>query len=261
MITTVTPSSKSWDVYVAMAPSSDINYKFELISDNNRILKRGKATIQAGKYYQSTVPARYPLEMSDMEKGIDEGCIIANDGKIYMNKSGIPTGKTAEAMVALVGQATNNTYGLGIALVDAKLDNIGKPAGEFWTTTTSDDPSVGLIPIFAAKHPVEGGTWRLPTKNDWEMMFRGCSLDTDYALIDAAINTDLTIKGFKDKLNAASAMLALDYAYWTGTLASTPSSYEQYGYVVTFSFGREKAGAQFIVNGNSSHYVRACLAF
>ena len=56
-------------------------------------------------------------------------------------------------------------------------------------------------------------------------------------------------------------MLALDYAYWTGTLASTPSSYEQYGYVVNFIFGGEEAKAQFFVNGNYPHYVRACLAF
>lgn len=246
VITTVTPSDKAWDVYVAMAPSSDINYKFELISDNNRILKRGMATIQAGKYYQSTIPARYPLEMSDMEKGIDEGCIIANDGKIYMNKTGIPTGKTAEAMVALVGQTANNTYGLGFALenvVDA-ANSGGHNYGHFYWSKTSQ-----AITTWSENHPVVGGTWRLPSETDWQMMFSGCQINGDQVAIGA---TDFIINGFKKKIDAAGAILPADSYYRTSKSANS---------YVSFNFSGENAKATFYGDADIPTYVRACLAF
>lgn len=246
VITTVTPSSKSWDVYVATAPSSDINYKFELISDNNRILKRGKATIEAGKYYQSTLPARYPLDMSDMEKGIDEGCLIANDGKIYMNKSGIPTDKTAEAMVALVGQAADNTYGLGFA-----LDNITDAANSgghnyshfYWSKTSK------AIETWSTNHPVPGGTWRLPSENDWQMMFSGCQIAGDQVAIGA---TDYIINGFKQKIDAANVNLPADNYYRTSNGANRYAS---------FNFSGENATATFYGDADIPAYIHACLAF
>lgn len=247
LITTVTPNNPSEDVWVAMEPAISKAYKFELTGAYNKILKVGTATLQAGKYYRTKLPARYPLEMSKLEKGIDEGCIIAGNGKIYMNKLGVTqASETAEAMVALIGQAENNTYGLGFALENI-TDNVNSN-GYYWSKTAE------VVEAWAAKHPVEGGTWRLPSETDWQMMFSGCQINGDYVAIGSR---ECTINGFKQKIAAVGINeqnMPINNYYRTSKSA---------GWYVSFSnlFNNKNAKAEFYSDADIRAYIRACLAF
>ncbi|MCR5158925.1 MAG: hypothetical protein K6D37_07355, partial [Prevotella sp.] len=68
VITTVTPASSTSEVYVAQESASEKFYKFSATTADNKIIsKSGKATIVAGKYYQTTLacPALGDLYYSD----------------------------------------------------------------------------------------------------------------------------------------------------------------------------------------------------
>jgi len=57
-ITTVTPASTATSVFVAMPAAASKAYKFVVITADNKYIKSGTATIEAGKYYQTPLTMR-----------------------------------------------------------------------------------------------------------------------------------------------------------------------------------------------------------
>ena len=62
-----------------------------------------------------------------------------------------------------------------------------------------------------------GGTWRLPSKDDWQYMFVGCAVPGD-----AGASDDMNpIAGFKAKI-AATGITWKSSNYWSSTESSSP---------------------------------------
>ena len=83
----------------------------------------------------------------------DKGKVLCTDGSIYAKVSDVPTGKTAAAMIVYIDMENKN--GLALALSDEG------------SMTWSD-----AITACEGKSAVAGGTWVLPSKEQWEKMRR-----------------------------------------------------------------------------------------
>ena len=129
-ITTVTPASTATSVYVAMPAAASTTYKFVVITADNKYIKSGTATIEAGKYYQTplTMEPRYPLDLRSATAEWDLGAVACDDGNLYMEKKAAPAGKTA---IGIVGKVTATGHGLILALQDAPKQS--------WNTINSWD--------------------------------------------------------------------------------------------------------------------------
>jgi hypothetical protein len=125
----------------------------------------------------------------------DIGKIVGADGYIYGTKAdAIAAGTTAAAMVAYVD---DSGHGLAIQL-NAYPERIG------W-----DDANTyveGLTEI-------SGGTWRLPSKEDWQNMFVACAVSGDASAGDMME----PINGFGAKIIATGIGWHYGY-YWTSNV-------------------------------------------
>ena len=132
-ITTVTPASTATSVFVAMPAAASTTYKFVVITADNKYIKSGTATIEAGKYYQTplTMEPRYPLDLSRATAEWDLGAVACDDGNLYMEKKAAPAGKTA---VGILGKVTETGHGLILALQDAAWQTWNTIKD--WTSTT-----------------------------------------------------------------------------------------------------------------------------
>ena len=240
VVTTVTPTSSTTSVYVAMPPAASSTYKFFVKTNNNKYIKSGTAAITAGKYYQTTLdmPARYPLALANATEE-DLGSVIGADGNIYLNMTaatGASPATTAVAMIAYLGNGSDCTNGLAIQLN-------ASPASMSWSDACnySSYPSITGNP----------GTWRLPSKADWQNMFVGCAKSGDAGAGD----TMDPIAGFKEKIGATGITWQSDY-YWSSTVSGS-SAWEVVvrlngGYAYAY-FGK--------YNTSSSFHVLGCLPF
>ena len=127
-ITTVTPASTATSVYVAMPAAASKAYKFVVITADNKYIKSGTATIEAGKYYRTplTLEPRYPLDLRSATAEWDLGAVVCDDGKMYMEKKAV-TGTA----VGILGKVTATGHGLILALQDAPKQS--------WNTINSWD--------------------------------------------------------------------------------------------------------------------------
>ena len=170
------------------------------------------------------------------------GEIVGSDGLAYAvtDKGNLPIGVMAVAMVAY----KDGSNGLAIQLS-------GEPVSK--NEYDAETYAAGLV-------AVTGGTWRLPSVDDWKNMFWGCRKDGD---ADKSDSMD-PIKGFKEKI-AATGTIWKSGRYWTRTL----NNYYDLGYCVDVSLDGDYANASIIpqgpnnyhVNRNESHYVLGRLAF
>ena len=204
-ITTVTPASTATSVFVAMPAAASTTYKFVVITADNKYIKSGTATIEAGKYYQTTLTMspRYPLDLSSATAEWDLGAVACSDGNLYMEKKAAPAGKTA---VGIVGKVTETGHGLILALQDASnqtwdiingWDSVTTYAGTtlkllpdeargsltsyFWLTRSVSD----LIPV---------SNWCVAQKSDYEEIFTnlGSTTNSDGMTYDANVNAYIT---------------------------------------------------------------------
>ena len=226
---TVTPTSAASEIYFAIPEFSDQNITLTATvgSDTYTYNKTG-VTFANGKYYAIVVNmVRIPI-------AADIGKIIASDGRIYDVKAPFPTSVSPVAMIAYIGNASECAHGLAIALSD-------DASASFSTAGTN-----------AANHtptaPILGGTWRIPSKADWENMFTACAKTGD------GYSENWTIAGFREKLQACSADLTTGETYWTST-----TSEGEYGYCVLIG-GDTSASIQSTYKINTLK-ARAVLAF
>ncbi len=141
-------------------------------------------------------PTAYTLAESTV------GMIVGSDGKAYAveDKDNLPTGVTAVAMVAY----KSGSNGLAIQLND-------DPVKMNWADAKTN--AEGLT-------AVSGGTWRLPSKDDWQNMFVGCAVSGDATVPD--VNNEMDpIAGFKAKI-AATGITWKSSNYWSSTESSSP---------------------------------------
>lgn len=228
---TVTPTSAASEIYFAIPEFSDkdITLTATVGTDTYTYNKTG-VTFENGKYYAIAVNmVRIPI-------AADIGKIIATDGRIYDVKAPLPSLVTPVAMIAYIGNASECAHGLAIALSD-------DTSASFTTAGTN-----------AANHtptaPILGGTWRIPSKTDWENMFTACAKSGD----GNTSGSDWTIVGFREKLAACSANVETSSYYWTST-----ENGEFYGYCVYFG---GNTSATISSTGTAQTFkARAVLAF
>ena len=164
------------------------------------------------------------------------GEIVGSDGLAYYasDKNDLPSGVTAVAMVAY----KSTTAGESLAI---QLN--GSPVSKKWADAKTYAEGLTAVP---------GGTWRLPSKDDWQNMFLGCSVSGDVTSARDYMNP---INGFKAKIAATGITWQWVY-YWTG---------REYGGVAWYVYVHledSNAVADFDGRGTSVEYnVLGCLAF
>lgn len=106
----------------------------------------------------------------------DIGKVVCSDGSIYATVSAATAaGKTAQAMIAYVDDEFGT--GLGISLEDGPISESDKIKND---EGCKHNVALRIASDFNTTHPINGGTWRLPTVNDWEHMLIGCGSTSKY---------------------------------------------------------------------------------
>ena len=161
------------------------------------------------------------------------GQVIGSDGNNYDANATLPDGVTKVAMIAYV----SGSNGLALALTDEDImtwdnsapSNKGKTAPEICSALNTSKP-------------VSGGTWKLPSRDEWKQMF---SANGGYEGSYTGLNTALG--------NAGGTALMENEEYWSSSEVD-----EDYAWLVYLADGT----ASWDTYGK--HYtrcVRACLAF
>lgn len=221
-ITTVTPASTATSVFVAMPAAASKAYKFVVITADNKYIKSGTATIEAGKYYQTplTMEPRYPLALSSATAEWDLGAVACSDGNLYMEKNAAPSGKTA---IGIVGKVTETGHGLILALQDAPSQNWNTING--WTsvdtfagTTLKQLPKEALGSLTSyimlwptISNPITVSSWCVAQKSDYAEIFTNLGStksDKDGYTYDSNVNAYIT---------TSVGGAALDGSYWSAT--------------------------------------------
>lgn len=122
---TVHRTAAAGPIYVAMKPiASTQTVTVNAITDNNKYIKSvtGNTLAQNTMYpINVSMTARYPLAMANATQ-IDMGCLIGQDGNIYMSAAGITaagTGTTPVAVIAYVGTDNFTENGTSVKAVGA----------------------------------------------------------------------------------------------------------------------------------------------
>ena len=156
------------------------------------------------------------------------GQIIGSDGKNYEVGSTLPTGVTAEAVIAYVGSDTDDdTYKNGLAIA---LDDESE---QMWPLAIYECEN---------KTAITGAKWCLPSQDQWKQMFiaNGGNVADAHGLRTIIVNA-----GGKDwKIDVM--------IYWTSSEYDDDSAYamNDFGY------------STFVTNGKGAVcFVRACLVF
>ena len=180
----------------------------------------GRLKVKSVKATSDEKPAEAAPALSITSPSV--GQVIGSDGKNYAAAS-VPSGVTKVAMIAYV----SGSNGLAIALADEGKLN--------WATAKS---------TCEAKTPAfTGGTWKLPSKDEWKQMF---SANGDNEGSYTGLNTTIT--------NAGGTTFPNYSTYWSSSESETgvkAYSVSFYDGNVLWSYSNEVSGGQ----------VRACLAF
>ena len=198
------------------------------------------ATYSGEKKVKSVKAVKKATEPADKGHALSAsavGEIVGSDGKAYAveDKDDLPSGVTAVAMVAY----KSGSNGLAIQLN-------GNPVSMKWAQAKTY--AEGLT-------AVSGGTWRLPSKADWQNMFVGCAVSGDATVPDADSEMD-PIAGFQAKI-AAAGITWKSGDYWTST------GDDSIAWMVGVNLEGSYASASFgeIPSSFAALNVLGCLAF
>ena len=220
---TVTPASATNELYVAVPGFSSKNVALTATvgSDTYTYTKTG-VTFDNGKYY--TVSVKMSLVKTLANATTDDiGKIVGADRKIYNSTS------ETTSPAGMIAYISSTGHGLAIACADQSA------------TQTFNGGTLAVKPA-----DVEGGTWKMPTREDWEHIFTGCGCtQSNY----------WNISKLKNKLEDCSAVALSNAYYWTGT----PNG-NYYGYCVIISSNSTSAEFQYAGKGDGLQ-VRAVLEF
>ncbi len=221
-------------IYAALPFSSQANFTFALTATDgthNYTYEKASVTMLNGRYYEVKVKMTrdtYPIALNEVTSDY-KGSVVTTDGTVYATVADASAAsKTAAGMIAYV---SGIGQGLAIALAD-------ETSAMNWNTA---------ITTAAAHTPaVTGGTWRLPSKEDWENMFR------------ANGNNEGSYTGLNTAITNAGGVALQDDGAWYWSITEYNDSKACYVDL------RDNAATfeGFIKVGDYSDLsVRACLAF
>ena len=191
----VTPTSLS-NIYVAMYGDIINGQPVSVIAQTDLGVYRKTAasvTLASGTTYTSTglelTSAAITNAVAD-----DIGQLVGADGNIYPNAD-IATafGTSGVAMIGYVGDESDCTHGVAVALDDEN----GKAKMELSAATAA----------CAGKDAVPDGTWRLPSRKDWQYLFIGCGSSWTYT---DSPSGSIDCSGLQSALDAAGGILMSD---------------------------------------------------
>ena len=163
----------------------------------------------------------------------DIGKVIGADGNVYATVGAASSaGTTAYAMIAYVN--AEEAFGLAIAVSDI---------GNVYTW----DDGMAAAASWARSRTVDFGVWRLPTIDDWKLMFGGCG--------GSASETDpdvFSYGSFRSRLTACGGDNVKGASYWSSTEESFFRAYG-YNFYSGYIVRHGKSGNQ--------NYLRECLEF
>ena len=163
----------------------------------------------------------------------DIGKVIGANGNVYATVADATSaGTTAYAMIAYVN--TEEAFGLAIAIND-----VGD--GYMW------DDAMSAAATWAAERPMDFGTWRLPTVDDFKHMFQSCGGSED-----SSDSTKYRYGNFRSKLTACGASDVSLAQYWTSTENSGSQAY-------AYNFWSCYLG--YFLKWNFRYIARCCLEF
>lgn len=230
----ITPASATSTLYAALPAISSQAVSFSALGSDGRTYEAAYPGISltAGYFYRSV------LKMTGHATGhaissSAVGDVVGTDGLAYAakDKNDLPQGVAAAGMVA----SKNGKSGLVIALAD---DNVG--SGMTWNDVN------GQSGVSAHKPAVEGYTWRLPSREEWNQVFEANGGDQTSG---AGLNTALANAG-------GAALLSGDY-YWS----SSPGIESGISVVKVHSGGNISWAGQSLSYTDVKKYVRACFVF
>jgi len=195
---------------------------------------------QRNNFYQQGLKMPY-YTLSNSKVGM----IVGSDGKAYdvADKANLPTGVTAVAMVAY----KNGSHGLAIQLNNS-------PSQMYWSNAKTYVEGLTEVP---------GGSWRLPSDEDWINMFTaidGDGLDSNNTNPDPLYN----ISGFMEKITATGTTWT--YGDYCSSTTTGTGSDTKYGYVFTNYTDHYYAYIHQMLKSNADthsvqFYVLGCFAF
>ena len=221
-------------VYAALPFSGQAKFTFALTATDgthNYTYEKAGVSMLNGRYYEVTVKMTrdtYPIALSEVTSDY-LGSVVTTDGTVYATVTDASAAsKTAAGMIAYVS-------GIGQGLAIALADEAGMMN---WSTA---------ITTAAAHTPaVTGGTWRLPSKEDWENMFR------------ANGNNEGSYTGLNTAITNAGGVALQDGGAWYWSITEHSDSKACY---VDLRDNAATFGAFIKVGDTSNFSVRACLAF
>ena len=220
VVTTVTPASGYENAMYVALPTTATTLKFLVTdSDSKKYFNMASSLSLGANYYQSTV------------KLATVGDVILSTGKCAKAGTGSPV-----AMIAYLGNGSDCTNGLAIQLNTSPVEKNWNDARTYVSGLTA----------------VPGGTWRLPSKADWQNMFVGCAKSGDAG----AGNTMKPIAGFNEKIGA-TGITWQSYAYWSSTGSGSYAWNVDVALSVSYAYARFKE----YVTTSLPCRVRACLVF
>ena len=167
----------------------------------------------------------------------DVGKVICSNGHIHTNVSDVTCGGTPQAMIAYVGTASSCSHGLAIALADA-------------STSCTWNNAASTVSSWAGSHSVSGGTWRLPSGDDWMYMFQACGGSTRTTTWTDGMS--YSYGNFRTKLKALNSSYDVQSgSYWSSKVYGSDNAWYYYFYASGFYWNYK----------GRDNYVRAVLAF
>ncbi len=225
----VTPTSLD-NIYVAMYGDIINGQPVSVIAQTDLGVYRKTAasvTLASGITYTSTGLALTSAAITNAVAD-DIGQLVGADGNIYPNAD-IATafGTSGVAMIGYVGDESDCTHGVAVALDDE-------------SNRTKMDLSEATAAC-AAKDAVPDGTWRLPSRKDWQYLFIGCGSSWTYT---DSPSGSIDCSGLQSALGAAGGILMSDrYICEEGARVDFTDASASFGFT------------------SNSWYVRAVLAF
>ena len=290
----ITPASATSELFAALPPISSQAVTFTATGSDSKTYTASKAsvTFAAGNYYQSIIKLteQAPAATGHALSASEVGEIVCSDGLAYAaaDKDNLPTGVTAVAIVAYVGDAgsvdaSSSTYkGLAIAISDANDGSscgwgeyfvsyncvsksndiataIGYKDGISSTNTLTSDGHYHEAATAAASNngtaaPTGTSGWFLPSMGQWNLIVQGLASKK----AGSAVTTDISTSG-NDTYTASNLNSVITDAGGTGFNGDYHSS-TQYDsescWHMNISSGRASD-----YNFYAGDYVRSVLAF
>lgn len=165
------------------------------------------AKVEANEYYNGDTKSYKVTCYKNLSAAVatDAGRMVCSDGHIHKLEGETFCQAKRVAMVAYVGDQSDCAHGLAIAFKDIN-DEAGKQTWE---------GAKAYLTTWEANYPVAGGTWRMPTTDDFQYMAVGCGGTTPY-ISQLGFGNRIDITGLYAKMTEAGIA---DFSgfHWTAT--------------------------------------------